>query len=161
MIHIKFLQMNKNFFFAGLLIFSGIIFSVFGQTVWPPDCATLQKRPYPRWFKDAKPGIFIHWGVYSVPAYGGKESYGEWYLRGLQVGDTLRTNFMKRVYGKDFTYRDFAPLFKAELYRPGEWATLFKEAGKTVPAGKKEIIPENNLYVSNDVGAVHGLNAVY
>ena len=90
---------------------------------------SLQARPYPQWFKDAKLGIFIHWGLYSVPAYGGKESYGEWYLRGLQVKDSLRTAFMKNNYGKDFTYRDFAPLFKAELFRPNEWAQLFRDAG--------------------------------
>lgn len=93
------------------------------------NCDDLKARPYPQWFTDAKLGIFIHWGVYSVPAYGGLESYGEWFLRGLQVGDTLRTNFMKRVYGDTFTYRDFAPLFHAELFRPDEWAQLFKDAG--------------------------------
>ena len=111
-----------------LFLFSLHIFAQDGRA-WPSDCDSLKERPYPQWFKDAKLGIFIHWGIYSVPAYGGKESYGEWYLRGLQVGDTIRTNFMKRVYGKNFTYRDFAPLFKAELFRPDEWAELFKEAG--------------------------------
>jgi len=97
--------------------------------VWEPNWESLRSRPYPEWFKDAKLGIFIHWGVSSVPAYGGKESYGEWYLRGLQVGDSLRTNFMKNNFGEDFTYRNFAPLFKAELYDPAEWADIFKRAG--------------------------------
>ena len=96
---------------------------------WEADWEMLRARPYPQWFKDAKLGIFIHWGVTSVPAYGGKESYGEWYLRGLQVGDSLRTSFMKNNYGEDFTYRDFAPLFKAELFDPAEWADIFKRAG--------------------------------
>ncbi len=90
---------------------------------------SVQQRPYPEWFKDAKLGIFIHWGLYSVPAYGGKESYAEWFLRGLQLKDTLRTNFVKNTYGDNFTYKDFAPLFKAELFDPDEWATLFKNAG--------------------------------
>ncbi|MBN1479993.1 hypothetical protein EH223_18855 [candidate division KSB1 bacterium] len=96
---------------------------------WSADWEHLRSRPYPQWFKDAKLGIFIHWGVYSVPAYGGKESYGEWFLRGLQVGDSLRTAFQKRVYGEDFDYRDYAPLFKAELFDPHEWADLFKQSG--------------------------------
>ena len=91
--------------------------------------STIEKRPYPQWFTDAKLGIFIHWGVYSVPSFGGKESYGEWYLRGLQVGDSLRTSFMKKYYGNSFSYNDFAPLFKAELFNPDEWADLFKKAG--------------------------------
>ena len=89
----------------------------------------ITKRPYPEWFKDAKLGIFIHWGLYSVPAYGGKESYAEWYLRGLQTGDSLRTNFLKRVYGPDFTYKDLTNHFKAELFNPDEWTELFQKAG--------------------------------
>ena len=89
----------------------------------------ITERPYPEWFKDAKLGIFIHWGLYSVPAYGGKESYSEWFLRGLQVKDSLRTNFVKNTYRDHFTYNDFAPLFKAELFDSDEWATLFKKSG--------------------------------
>lgn len=96
---------------------------------WTANWEQLRSRPYPQWFKDAKLGIFIHWGISSVPAYGGRESYAEWYLRGLQVGDSLRTNFMKKNFGENFTYRDFAPLFKAELFDPDEWADLFKRAG--------------------------------
>lgn len=89
----------------------------------------LAERPYPQWFKDAKLGVFVHWGLYSVPAYGSKESYSEWYLRGLQTGDSLRVNFMKENFGSNFTYKDFAPLFKAELFNPDEWASLFERAG--------------------------------
>ncbi len=65
------------------------------QETW--DGATweeLRARPYPEWFTDAKLGIFIHWGVYSVPAYSGPEDYAEWFYRGLQVGDSLRIRFM-------------------------------------------------------------------
>ncbi len=90
---------------------------------------TLRSRPYPQWFKDAKLGIFIHWGVYSVPSYGGAESYAEWYLRGLQAGAQIRTDFMKKYWGDDFTYNDFAPLWKAELFDANEWAEIFQRAG--------------------------------
>jgi len=90
---------------------------------------TLRDRPFPRWFLDAKLGIFVHWGVYSVPAYSGPEDYAEWFLRGLQQGDTLRTRFMRENFGRDFDYRDFAPLFRAELFDPQEWAELFRRAG--------------------------------
>jgi alpha-L-fucosidase len=90
---------------------------------------SLRSRPYPQWFKDAKLGIFIHWGVYSVPSYGGPESYGEWYLRGLQAGAQNRIDFMKKYWGEDFTYNDFAPLWKAELFDPNEWADIFQKAG--------------------------------
>ncbi len=89
----------------------------------------LQARPYPQWFSDAKLGIFIHWGVYSVPSYGGAESYAEWYLLGLQSGNKDRVDFVKKNFGENFTYRDFAPLLKAELFDADEWAKIFKDAG--------------------------------
>lgn len=90
---------------------------------------SLRQRPYPQWFTDSKLGIFIHWGVYSVPSYGSAESYGEWYLRGLQTNQPLHVEFMKKNYGNNFSYRDFAPLFKAELFDPDEWADIFKSSG--------------------------------
>lgn len=90
---------------------------------------TLRARPYPEWFADAKLGIFIHWGVYSVPAYSGPEDYAEWFLRGLQTGDSLRVRFMQDNYGSEFAYEDLAPLFRAELFDPAEWADLFRRAG--------------------------------
>jgi alpha-L-fucosidase len=94
-----------------------------------PSWEELRAHPYPEWFRDAKLGIFIHWGVYSVPAYSGLEQYAEWFLRGLQEEDTLRVRFMAEHFGEDFRYRDFAPLFKADLFDADEWADLFRRAG--------------------------------
>jgi len=90
---------------------------------------SIKTRQSPEWFDNAKLGIFVHWGLYSVPAYGGKESYAEWFLRGLQLKDSLRTNFSKKLYGEDFIYNDLTNHFKAELFNPSEWAELFKNAG--------------------------------
>ena len=115
-----------------LLVFTCFLLtaSTFGQKKTEAEyIKNITERPYPKWFKDAKLGIFVHWGLYSVPAYGGKESYAEWFLRGMQLKDSLRTNFVKNTYGEHFTYKDFAPLFKAELFNPDEWAALFKNAG--------------------------------
>lgn len=94
-----------------------------------PTWESLTARPYPQWFSDSKLGIFIHWGVYSVPAYADTESYSEWYLRGIELEDSVRKSFQDRVYGEGFEYKDFAPLFKAELFDAAEWAKLFKESG--------------------------------
>ncbi len=97
--------------------------------------ASLDSRPIPAWFEDAKFGIFIHWGVYSVPAWRKLEpglyaSYAEWYYaRVMYNKDNGGEDFHNRNYGKDFEYRDFAPLFKAELFDPGYWARLFKSSG--------------------------------
>lgn len=107
-----------------------LLFSFFGAHAQDPEVvAAIKKHGTPEWFQNAKLGIFIHWGLYSVPAYGGKESYSEWFLRGLQTNDSIRVNFMKETYGEDFTYNDFAHEFKAELFDPEEWANLFKKAG--------------------------------
>ena len=124
--------MNFKQYFAALLV--AVLLAVaptalaqksYEEVTWEE----LQSRPYPQWFNDAKLGIFIHWGLYSVPSYGGSESYAEWYLRGLRMGSESNVNFMKETFGEDFTYRDFAPLFKAELFDADEWATIFKNAG--------------------------------
>lgn len=117
--------------YLGILIFAAAFaLESYGQQKELDDSwETLRSRPYPQWFKDAKLGIFIHWGVYSVPSYGGPESYAEWYLRGLQAGAQERIGFMKKYWGEDFEYVDFAPLWKAELFDAHEWAEIFEKAG--------------------------------
>ncbi|TVQ06326.1 MAG: hypothetical protein EA359_01265 [Balneolaceae bacterium] len=117
--------------YLGILIFAGAFAQEsYGQQKELDDSwETLRSRSYPQWFKDAKLGIFIHWGVYSVPSYGGPESYAEWYLRGLQAGAQERIDFMKKYWGEDFEYEDFAPLWKAELFDAREWAEIFERAG--------------------------------
>ena len=93
-----------------------------------PTWESINQRGYPEWFSDAKLGIFIHWGVYSVPAFASKEGYAEWYYRGLMTNDDRRA-FQERIYGKDFRYEDFVPMWKAELWDPEAWAELFRKSG--------------------------------
>ncbi len=95
---------------------------------YQPNWESLDKRPVPTWFTDAKFGIFIHWGVYSVPGWSSKGQYAEWYQQGLQGNDTARQNFHKAKFG-DRTYYDLANDFKAELFNPDEWAKLFEQSG--------------------------------
>lgn len=118
--------MKKYLIWLILLTFS---IQLSAQQQWDTTWASLRSRPYPQWFKDAKLGIFIHWGVYSVPSVASKEGYAEWYLKGVMSGDTGRINYMKRYYGTLFGYFDFAPLFKAELFKPDDWAELFRRSG--------------------------------
>ncbi|MCQ2303715.1 MAG: alpha-L-fucosidase [Bacteroidales bacterium] len=94
-----------------------------------PTWESIEQRGYPQWFADAKLGIFIHWGVYSVPSYASEEGYAEWYYRGLTSDDAPRQEFQKRVFGENSTYQDLAPLWKAELWNPDEWAELFRKSG--------------------------------
>src|SRR5262249_42386976 len=91
----------------------------------------LDARPIPQWFQDARFGIFIHWGVYSVPSFCHTSTYSEWYQHWLDTNshDGLVRQFHDRVYGKDFAYRDFAAQFRAELWDPAAWAQTFQRAG--------------------------------
>ncbi|MGG9961530.1 alpha-L-fucosidase [Ferruginibacter sp. SUN106] len=95
---------------------------------YQPTWESLDKRPTPSWFTDAKFGIFIHWGVYSVPGWSSKGQYAEWYQQGLQGNDTARQKFHKAKFG-DRTYYDLARDFKAELFNPDEWAKVFEQSG--------------------------------
>ncbi len=90
------------------------------------DWESLQKYGAPDWYKDAKFGIFIHWGVYSVPAFG-----NEWYPRNMYVKDSPEYKHHQATYGPQdrFGYKDFIPMFKAERFDPAAWADLFKRSG--------------------------------
>lgn len=94
----------------------------------------------PEWFNQKKFGIFIHWGAYAVPAYA-----SEWYPRNMYMDSAVFSAQLKhqkdgphmahkhhvKTYGnpKDFGYKDFIPMFKAEKFQPEEWISLFKKAG--------------------------------
>ncbi len=116
--------MRKPVFFCLLLLVS---LSTTAQT-YQPTWESLDKRPVPQWFGDSKFGIFIHWGVYSVPGWVTKGNYAEWYQNGLQGKDTARQQFHKKKFG-DLTYYQLADQFKAELFNPDEWAQLFEKSG--------------------------------
>jgi alpha-L-fucosidase len=91
-----------------------------------PDWESLQKYEAPEWYKDAKFGIFIHWGAYSVPAFG-----NEWYPRNMYRDGSEEYKHHIATYGPQdkFGYKDFLPMFKAEKFDPAAWAELFKKAG--------------------------------
>jgi alpha-L-fucosidase len=96
--------------------------------VYEPNWESLDKRPVPQWYRDAKFGIFIHWGVYSVPGFRKKGEYAEWYQNGLNTGDSSTIAYHKKKYG-DLTYYQLADQFKAELFNPDEWASLIERSG--------------------------------
>lgn len=87
---------------------------------------SLSQYRVPQWYKDSKFGIFIHWGLYSVPAFA-----SEWYSRNMYIQGSAEFEHHIKTYGrhKDFGYKDFIPMFKAERFSPDKWAQLFKDAG--------------------------------
>jgi alpha-L-fucosidase len=96
------------------------------QGPYRSDWESLRKYEVPEWYKDAKFGIFIHWGVYSVPAFG-----SEWYPRNMYRTGTDEYQHHIATYGPQnkFGYKDFIAMFKAQHFDPDVWARLFKEAG--------------------------------
>jgi len=121
------------------------------EELYEPTWESLDKHKAPQWFSDAKFGIFIHWGVYAVPAY--HEWYLVFYSPKSQFGKNLggppytagqgdfsdsafnaniRKNaneYHRKNFGVDFDYDRFIPQFTAENYKPESWAKLFKKAG--------------------------------
>lgn len=113
-----------TFFFSGRLIAQS----------FEPNWASLDQRHVPEWFHEAKFGIFIHFGVYSVPSYRPVKSerfasYAEWYEAEVMNKPGKGMDFHNRVYGNSFEYRDFAPMLKAELFDAEQWAKIIKGSG--------------------------------
>ena len=97
------------------------------STPYEPNWDSLAKHEAaPEWFQDAKFGIYFHWGVYSVPAYG-----SEWYPRFMHMEEHPVAKHHREKYGhpSEFGYHDFVPQFTAEHFDPEEWADLFRRAG--------------------------------
>jgi len=91
-----------------------------------PNWSSLEAYKVPKWYEDAKFGIFIHWGVYSVPGFS-----NEWYPRDMYLMGSPVYKHHLETYGphSKFGYKDFIPMFKAEKFDANQWAELFKKAG--------------------------------
>jgi alpha-L-fucosidase len=121
---------------ASLLVSAFLLTGVsLAQKKYDATWESVDSRPSPQWFTDARFGIFIHWGVYAVPAFAPVGNYSEWYWNALQKGPTDRGkpnptyDFHVKNYGKDFPYHNFAPMFRAEMYDPAYWAEVFEKSG--------------------------------
>ena len=93
---------------------------------YQPTWDSLAQAPVPAWFRQRRLGIFIHWGLYSVPAFD-----SEWYSRNMYIPGERAYEHHIKTYGphKDFGYKDFIPMFRAEKFDPAAWADLFSRAG--------------------------------
>jgi len=110
---------------------------------YEPTLASLDAHPLPGWYDDAKLGIFIHWGLYSVPAWAqpqdpnhvtggvGNTPYAEWYYNSMRNPGSPTEKYHKEHYGADFNYYDFAPEFDKESakWNPDAMAAIFRDAG--------------------------------
>lgn len=134
---INLIFMKKNYTLSIFLFYSTLVFS---QKIYQPNWESIDSRAVPTWFEDAKFGIFIHWGVFSVPSYSPTvrdsvdiyDRYAEHYWHRLAEKNSTQhffTEFHNKNYGANFKYPDFAKDFKAEMFEPDEWAKLFERAG--------------------------------
>ena len=115
---------------------------------YQPTFESVKTHPLPDWYNDAKLGIFIHWGLYSVPAFAPRGEhyaeklmkgelsfantpYAEWYQNSLRIPGSPTQRYHNEKYGKDFTYKQFALLFNQALadWNPDQMADLFALAG--------------------------------
>ena len=99
---------------------------VIGEGPYSADWASLAQAPEPAWFRERRLGIFIHWGVYSVPAFS-----NEWYPREMYMPGMRAYEHHLKTYGPPdkFGYKDFIPRFTGEHFDAAAWVRLFREAG--------------------------------
>lgn len=98
---------------------------LFAQAKYQATWESLDSRPLPSWYDDAKFGIFMHWGVYAVPSFGSEWFW--WHWKG--ENDPKYVEFMKKNYRPGFSYADFAPMFRAEFFDPDLWADMLARSG--------------------------------
>jgi len=115
-------------------------------THYEPTLESLNRHPLPAWYADAKLGIFVHWGLYSVPGwaplvhpnhdftsedYIKNNPYAEWYLNTLRIKGSATEAYHREHYGASYDYYNFAPVFDKEIqkWNPDTWARVFHDAG--------------------------------
>lgn len=120
--------------------------ATYSEQKFQPTWSSLRTHQVPAWFNDAKFGIFIHWGPYSVPGWAPPEGqygqmdfttflwhnpYAEWYLNSLRLVGSPTYKYHGSHYGESFSYYSFVPMFEQEStkWNPETWATLFQSVG--------------------------------
>ncbi len=130
----------------GVFILTGLQAKAQAPSHYEPTIESLNKHPLPQWYDDAKLGIFIHWGLYSVPGwatlqhpehdFGNKDylkynPYAEWYYNTMRIGGSPTEAYHRKHYGADYNYYNFAPIFdqESQKWNPDQWAKIFRDAG--------------------------------
>jgi alpha-L-fucosidase len=118
----------------GCITLLPIVNEIFAQQkIYEPNLASIRQHQAPEWFKDAKFGMFVDWGVFSVPGWGPKVDedraiYPDWYLKKMYEQEDWREYHVK-TWGEDFERDDFIPLFQAKKYDPEGLVQIAEDAG--------------------------------
>ncbi|MDD4921285.1 MAG: alpha-L-fucosidase, partial [Bacteroidales bacterium] len=122
----------KTLFLVCLLSATFVLSGVSAEEPYKPTWESLDSHKMPQWYDDAKIGLSMHWGVYSVPAWARRDegvSYAEWYGRRMNEKGNPTVDYHKENYGEKFTYDDFIPKWKAEKFNAYSWAKFAKQMG--------------------------------
>ncbi len=132
--------------FAGTFLLAALSVGAQAPLQYEPTIESLNRHPLPQWYADAKLGIFVHWGLYSVPGwaptvhsehdfhsldYITHNPYAEWYLNSMRLEGSPTQAYHKEHYGADYDYYNFAPIFDRETqkWHAADWAKVFRDAG--------------------------------
>lgn len=110
---------------SGLLNGNQIVEKGSTASRYEPTWPSLESRPLPSWYDESKVGIFVHWGVYAVPAFGSEWFWTNW--RDAKAPSYIQ--YMEDNYRPGFTYQEFASDFRAELFNASAWTEIFAQSG--------------------------------
>jgi alpha-L-fucosidase len=132
---------------VAVLLFAGLLLPDYAQAPvhYEPTLESLSRHPLPQWYADAKLGIFVHWGLYSVPGwaplshpehdfrnvdYIKNNPYAEWYYNVMRIDGSPTQAYHRQHYG-GADYYNFVPVFNQESakWKPDQWAEIFHDAG--------------------------------
>jgi alpha-L-fucosidase len=122
----------KTHIFLKIFTIALLTTSLSAQGPYKPTWESLGTHKMPSWYEDAKIGLSMHWGVYSVPGWAPREkgiSYAEWYGYRMHEKGNPTVDYHKETYGENFSYDDFIPKWKAEEFDPYDWARFAKKMG--------------------------------
>lgn len=137
---------RKLSFGIGTFLLAGLSIRAQAPSHYEPTLESLNQHPLPQWYDDAKLGIFIHWGLYSVPGwatlqhpehdFGNKDylkynPYAEWYYNTMRIEGSPTEAYHREHYGANYNYYNFAPVFdkQSQRWNPDQWAKIFRDAG--------------------------------
>ncbi len=144
---------NRRRFLSVLILFGSVVSSAIvcsqgaqAAAEYQPTLKSLDDHPLPEWYADAKLGIFIHWGLYSVPGwaplvhpthdftsadYIRNNPYAEWYLNSMRLDGSPTQAYHREHYGPNYDYYNFAAAFDKDIqkWNPDVWAKIFRDTG--------------------------------
>lgn len=123
------MRISQAMKFGSLLTIAWLLCFVTSEQIYEPTWESLDTRPLPRWYDDAKIGIFVHWGVFSVPSFESEWFWYNWRNGHAKHHQQDYIDFVDKTEKPGFAYADYAHRFDAVFYDPDDWAETFAQSG--------------------------------